>query len=360
MAATAGGGGNGGTTSGDKNVEIIFGFGGSQSTGFQQSLKGFEQQSGIKIKFAEASQSFDTLIRSRVRANNRARHRAVPAARASSRTSQAGQDDRPVDPAGHQQAEVRAWSRACWTPATVDGKLYGVPVSMNIKSLVWYPKPAWAAKGYQVPKTQQELVDLTDKIKADGTTPWCMGMESAAATGWPATDWIEDRPARAGRPRHVRQVGQPRDPVQRPGGQEGRAGLRELVLADGNVLGGRKPTVSTAFATAANPMFDNPPSCFLHKQGNFITQAGFFPEGRAARHRQQGRRLPVPAGQPAATRRCSVAVTCAVLFNARTTTPSQGDEVPHRGPTSARRGRRGGGFLSPHKDFDAEPSTARD
>src|SRR6188768_4286984 len=62
-SGSSGGGGNSGTKSGDKNVEIVFGFGGSQSTGF-------EQQSGIKIKFTEASQSFDTLIRTRVRANN--------------------------------------------------------------------------------------------------------------------------------------------------------------------------------------------------------------------------------------------------------------------------------------------------
>jgi alpha-glucoside transport system substrate-binding protein len=25
-------------------------------------------------------------------------------------------------------------------------------------------------------------------------------------------------------------------------------------------------------------MFDNPPKCFMHRQGNFITQKGFFPE----------------------------------------------------------------------------------
>jgi alpha-glucoside transport system substrate-binding protein len=36
--------------------------------------------------------------------------------------------------------------------------------------------------------------------------------------------------------------------------------------------------VSTNFQTAANPMFDNPPKCYLHRQGNFITQEGFFPD----------------------------------------------------------------------------------
>ena len=39
---------------------------------------------------------------------------------------------------------------------------------------------------------------------------------SGDATGWPATDWIEDVHAAHGRARGLRQVGQPRDPVQRP------------------------------------------------------------------------------------------------------------------------------------------------
>ena len=33
---------------------------------------------------------------------------------------------------------------------------------------------------------------LTDQIAADGDTPWCIGIESGAATGWAMTDWIED------------------------------------------------------------------------------------------------------------------------------------------------------------------------
>ena len=31
-----------------------------------------------------------------------------------------------------------------------------------------------------------------DKIIADGGKPWCIGLGSGGATGWPATDWVED------------------------------------------------------------------------------------------------------------------------------------------------------------------------
>ena len=44
----------------------------------------------------------------------------------------------------------------------------------------------------QVPQTWDELLALADQIVADGGIPWCIGIESGGATGWPATDWVED------------------------------------------------------------------------------------------------------------------------------------------------------------------------
>jgi alpha-glucoside transport system substrate-binding protein len=38
----------------------------------------------------------------------------------------------------------------------------------------------------------EELKALTEQIVADGETPWCIGLGSGGATGWPATDWVED------------------------------------------------------------------------------------------------------------------------------------------------------------------------
>ena len=76
--------------------------------------------------------------------------------------------------------------------ATVDGKVYGVPARANVKSLVWYSPKAFADKGYEIPTTLEELTALSDKIVADGGIPWCVGIESGVATGWPITDWFED------------------------------------------------------------------------------------------------------------------------------------------------------------------------
>ena len=73
-----------------------------------------------------------------------------------------------------------------------NGKHYGIPTNINLKSMVWYPKDDFDKAGYKVPTTWDEMLALSDQIVADGGTPWCVGFESGGATGWPATDWIED------------------------------------------------------------------------------------------------------------------------------------------------------------------------
>jgi alpha-glucoside transport system substrate-binding protein len=75
---------------------------------------------------------------------------------------------------------------------SVDGKFYAPPQNASMKSLVWYSPKEFKDKGYTVPTTLDELKSLSDKIAATGKKPWCAGIGSGEATGWPVTDWMED------------------------------------------------------------------------------------------------------------------------------------------------------------------------
>jgi alpha-glucoside transport system substrate-binding protein len=343
------GGGSGGTASGDKNVEIVFGFGGDQSKGFQQSLADFQQSSGIKIKFTEASQSFDTLIRTRVRANNLPDIALFPQPGIlKDFVTQGKMTDLST------QLDVEKL-KSDFVPGTldageVDGKYYGVPVSYNLKSLVFYPKKAWEQKGYTAPTTQDELLTLTNKIKSDGTTPWCLGMESSAATGWVATDWIENNLlVEAGPDTYDKWVNH-EIPFNDPAVKTAAESWEKLVLADGNVLGGRKQVVSTAFATSANPAFATPPRCYLHRQGNFITQSGFFPKNVVADIDNQVGVFQYP-GKTAEERPMLGGGDLAAVFNGKDDDTKQvmafltGADYKGWNETA--------GFLSPRKDFES-------
>ncbi len=84
----------------------------------------------------------------------------------------------------------------------------GIPAKADLKSLVWYSPDAFAESGYEVPTTFEDFLALADKMIADGKTPFCIGIGSDEATGWPFTDWVEDFMLPHEGPRGLRPVGQ--------------------------------------------------------------------------------------------------------------------------------------------------------
>ena len=90
------------------------------------------------------------------------------------------------------------WNKAWKAYGTVNGTFYAAPMSANMKSLVWYSPKAFTAAGYAVPKTWDEMMALSDTIANAGKKPWCGGISSGTATGWPATDWLEQVVLRTG------------------------------------------------------------------------------------------------------------------------------------------------------------------
>jgi alpha-glucoside transport system substrate-binding protein len=160
---------------------------------------------------------------------------------------------------------------------TVDGKVYGVWHGVDVKSLVWYPKAAFEAAGYQVPQTWDELMALSDQIVADGGIPWCIGIESGGATGWPATDWVEDVMLRtAGAEKYDQWVAGTLK-FDSPEVRNAFDTVGEIWFNPDYVLGGTTAIQTTAFGDSPLRLFDDPPTCWMHRQASFIPS--FFPEG---------------------------------------------------------------------------------
>src|SRR5262245_5825135 len=164
----------------------------------------------------------------------------------------------------------------------VDGKHYGLPTNINLKSMVWYPKDDFDAAGYQVPETWDDMIALSDQIVADGGTPWCVGFESGGATGWPATDWMEDIMLRTAGADTYDQWVSHEIPFTDPAVVTAAEDFGDIMFTDGYVLGGAADTPSISFGSAPLPMFDEPPGCWLHRQASFIIGAAPFPEDAKA------------------------------------------------------------------------------
>jgi alpha-glucoside transport system substrate-binding protein len=156
------------------------------------------------------------------------------------------------------------------------GKHYGLPTNINLKSMVWYPKKAFDAKGYKVPKTWDALIALSNQIVKDGSAPWCVGFESGGATGWPATDWLEDIMLRTAGPETYDKWVAHTIPFNDPSVKTAAQQFGKIMFTKGYVLGGAKATPDIAFADAPLPMFQSPPKCWLHRQASFINAS--FPK----------------------------------------------------------------------------------
>ncbi|MFY0680751.1 MAG: carbohydrate ABC transporter substrate-binding protein [Thalassovita sp.] len=165
------------------------------------------------------------------------------------------------------------------TYAGADGAdaLYGFFYKVDLKSLVWFVPENFEDAGYEVPGTMEELKALTDQIVADGGTPWCIGLGSGGATGWPATDWVEDMMLRTQSPADydawVANEMKFNDPKVVAAIEEFGAFARN----DAYVSGGAGAVATTDFRDSPKGMFASPPQCYMHRQASFIP--AFFPEG---------------------------------------------------------------------------------
>ncbi len=154
---------------------------------------------------------------------------------------------------------------------------YGFPYKTDLKSLVWYVPENFEDAGYEVPQTMEELKALTEQIVADGETPWCIGLGSGAATGWPATDWVEDLMLRLHAPEVYDQWVSNEIPFD---DERVVAAIEEFgwfARNDDFVAGGAGAVASTDFRDSPKGLFSSPPQCYMHRQASFIP--AFFPEG---------------------------------------------------------------------------------
>ena len=153
---------------------------------------------------------------------------------------------------------------------SVGGTLYGVWFNANNKSLVWYDPSEFAAHGWTTPTTWAETIALSEEISdTTGTPPWSIGNESGTATGWPLTDWFEDILLRSAGPDIY-------DDLIAHNIHWTHTEILSAMMYFGDVfgneeyqLGGKEGTLNTNFADAMLPPFDDPPTAYLHRQGEF-------------------------------------------------------------------------------------------
>ena len=174
-------------------------------------------------------------------------------------------------------AAAENWSEAWTVFGNVDGVQYGVPAKSDLKSLVWYQPARFAEAGYEIPETFDEFTALIDQMVADGgPKPLCVRIESAQATGWTYTDWVEDMVLRQHGPEVYDQWVAHDIPFNDPRIVESMQTVLDLWTED-NVYANSGTIAATAFQDNGGPLVNG--DCYMHRQASFYT--AFIPEGTA-------------------------------------------------------------------------------
>jgi alpha-glucoside transport system substrate-binding protein len=249
---------------GQGRIHIAVLWGGDELAAFEAMVAPFEKKTGIDIVIESVGRDLSTVLVTRFHAGNPPDMAVMPnPGQMREFVARKGLIalDRSIV-ADHPQAFVDLGS--------IEGKLYGVFIGADLKSLIWYSPKQFKARDYTIPANWGELMALSDRIVAEGKTPWCMGLESGAASGWPGTDWIEDILLRTSGPevydRWVNhEIEWTAPPVYRAWEYFGKIARNEKYL-----FGGTTGALTINFGDSPSAMFMDPPRSFLHRQATFI------------------------------------------------------------------------------------------
>ncbi|RLE44746.1 carbohydrate ABC transporter substrate-binding protein [Candidatus Woesearchaeota archaeon] len=248
-----------------KKVTIAVLWSGDELAAFKQTLEPFEQSTGIDVIVDEVGRDLPTVLPIRVASGNPPDLAALPNPGQMKEFAEEGAlvplDDL-ANLADHPAAFVDL--------GTVGDHVYGIFIAADLKSLVWYNPKAFADKGYEVPTSWPELIALSNQIVADGGTPWAIGMESGAASGWPGTDWIEDIMLRTAGPDLYDKWVNHEIPWTHPAVKKAWEYFGQIVNAPGYVYGGAVGALTTNFGDSPAVLFDTPPGAYMHHQATFI------------------------------------------------------------------------------------------
>ncbi|HEX6683354.1 MAG TPA: ABC transporter substrate-binding protein [Candidatus Limnocylindrales bacterium] len=258
-----------------KTVSIYASIRDTEADLLRQSWKEFENCTGAKISY-EGTGEFETQINVRVDGGRAPDIAFIP---------QPGLIEKFVNSGKLKAAsdKTKTTATANYSPdwlkyATFNGTLYGAPLGSNVKSFVWYSPKTFKDKGWKIPETWDELIALSNTIAATGTKPWCAGIESGVATGWPATDWIEDVLLRDQGPDVYDQWVTHKIPFNDPKivSATERVGtiLKNANYVNGGI-GDVKSIATTSFQEGGLPVVSG--KCAMHRQASFY--ANQWPQG---------------------------------------------------------------------------------
>jgi len=254
------------------SIDVLGVWSGAELDNFNAINTAFTQKSGIKVN-VETSRDLPTILNTRVRGNNPPDVSGSPDLGTFHMLASQGkllQLDKFFDMSSIQQNYAQAWINL----ASDHGHLFAVTPTANTKGTVWYSPKQFTANGYTVPKTWNDLIALSDKIASSGKFPWSMGVESGAASGWSACDWIDQIYLATNGPDMSDKWVAHQIPWTDASVKNAFQMFGQIAAGKHYINGAPQSILATNFQPASFLPFDTPPKAYMYYLGDFA--AGFI------------------------------------------------------------------------------------
>jgi alpha-glucoside transport system substrate-binding protein len=154
----------------------------------------------------------------------------------------------------------------------VEDKTYGVFIKAALKGVIFY-NPTLHDYAGAAPTTWDELISQGEANQGDADSLWCLGIESGDASGWPATDWLENIILHQSGPDVYNDWTTGKVKWTDPAIKSAFELYMDVVDKS---YGGGTNAVATKFDLAGDPLFASPPGCEFFQQGSFMSGLGKF------------------------------------------------------------------------------------
>src|SRR5262245_27528644 len=267
-AAPSGSSGGTGELAG-QSVTVIGTWGGDEEKAFKQMVAPWEQQTGASVKYT-GTRDLNTVLTTGVASGVLPDLAGLPGPGQMVSWADSLIDLGNVIDVAKYTEETAA---PLVTLGQVNGKQVGVFIKTAVKGLIWFSPKTLADVATTPPATWDALQKVISDNKSKAASPWCLGVESGAASGWPGTDWIEDLVLRQAGPDVYQQWYQGKVKWTDPAIKQAWQTFGDVVASS---YGGANTVNSTNFANAGDPLFKSPPGCLFLHQASFITGLGAF------------------------------------------------------------------------------------
>jgi alpha-glucoside transport system substrate-binding protein len=270
-------GGSSGNTGGASSTDVTqwVAWGGAELAAYRDVLKPFEASTGIKVHLTTNRDSNNQIANGIAAGTDLPDLAPGPSDPNQLKTWVSKGSLKPLENFLDMSAYTANTYPALTTPPSgqtddlyigiIGGKHYLMMIKTQVKGLFWYNKKVFTGTA---PKTFDELLAINPS-QYGAQKLFCAAFESGTASGWPASDQIDNIIMRQNDATFYTNWIQGKvkftDPQIKLGYQ---TFLKEVSAA--NVYGGANTVLSTNFGKAGDPLFKTPAGCLFLEQATFI------------------------------------------------------------------------------------------